>query len=253
MDRRLAAQSDGAVVRLPAGTRRPYHDEDVKLQYLGDSKDSFKWDYHDYLVSALGYRWLNVALMLTPDDGGTHGTTEATRFPARPTILDFCRDLRSDRNVERLKTLPKSTGGDYSVQLHQDGGRLTNRQDYFSGFDADLEQVVFLDPDNGFEPEKSYDDKHVRYLDVTRILGQLSDTSVISVFHHFRRVRFHNDFARIKPHLGTNCYATAVYWHSLMFVAVGKSKRSIEAVAAVNQKYATANPVAVIDGQAAGQ
>ena len=26
----------------------------MKRQYLGDSKDSFKWDYHPFLVDALG-------------------------------------------------------------------------------------------------------------------------------------------------------------------------------------------------------
>ena len=26
--------------------------ERVKLRYLGDSKDSFKWDYHDYLATS---------------------------------------------------------------------------------------------------------------------------------------------------------------------------------------------------------
>ena len=41
----------------------------MKLQYLGDSKDSFKWDYHHFLMEALGYSQLTIAWMLTPDDG----------------------------------------------------------------------------------------------------------------------------------------------------------------------------------------
>ena len=45
----------------------------MKLQYLGDSKDSFKWDYHDFLVAELGYPLLNIALMMTPDDAGNDG------------------------------------------------------------------------------------------------------------------------------------------------------------------------------------
>jgi hypothetical protein len=79
----------------------------VKLQYLGDSKDSFKWDYDDYLTSELRRRRLNVALMLTPDDEGNHGKTKAEWFPARKPILNFCRDLRSDRSTERIKALPR--------------------------------------------------------------------------------------------------------------------------------------------------
>jgi len=40
----------------------------MKLQYLGDSKDSFKWDYHDFLARGLGYSKFTIALMMTPDD-----------------------------------------------------------------------------------------------------------------------------------------------------------------------------------------
>lgn len=218
----------------------------MKLQYLGDSKDSFKWDYHDYLASKLRYPWLNVALMLTPDDGGNDGKTKAEWFPARTPILRFCRDLQSKRSVERIKTLPRNTGGAYEVSLHKEGCRLTNRADYFSGFDSSLEQIVFLDPDNGFEPEKSCDDKHVSYSDVAALLGQLSDTSVVSIFHHFRRVSFPDDFARIRQRLGTDSYSTAIYWHSLMFVAVGKAEASIEAVRAANAEYAKRYPVKVV-------
>ena len=38
----------------------------MKLQYLGDSKDSFKWDYHDYLATSLKFSTLKVIFMMTP-------------------------------------------------------------------------------------------------------------------------------------------------------------------------------------------
>lgn len=41
----------------------------MKLQYLGDSKDSFKWDYHHFLVDALGYRHFQIVWMMTTDNG----------------------------------------------------------------------------------------------------------------------------------------------------------------------------------------
>lgn len=127
-------------------------------------------------------------------------------------------------------------------------GRLPSDEqgEYFSGFDSTREQLVFLDPDNGFEPEKSCDDKHVSYRDIATLVGQLSGTSIVSVFHHFRRVSFPDDFARIRARLGSTCYSTAIYWHSLMFVAVGKSEQSMEAVIAANKRYARDRPVKVI-------
>lgn len=219
----------------------------MKLQYLGDSKDSFKWDYHDCLASELKYACLNIALMMTPDDGGNHGKTKPEWFPARESVLEFCHDLKNSRDIERIKTLPRYTGSSYQVTLHKNSSYLTNRNraDYFSGFDSDHDQIVFLDPNNGFEPEKSCEDMHVSYYDVTRILEQLTDDSIISIFQNFRYVSFQDDFARIRKRLETG-YSTAIYWHSLMFVAIGTSERSIRRVMAANMKYAESNPVKVI-------
>lgn len=78
----------------------------MKHQYLGDSKDSFKWDYHHFLVEELGYSQLKVAWMMTPDDHGPDGKMSPERFPARPEILAFCNRLRSYREPSLLSELP---------------------------------------------------------------------------------------------------------------------------------------------------
>jgi hypothetical protein len=89
----------------------------LKLQYLGDSKDSFKWDYHDYLMTELNYPLLTIALMMTPDDGGNHGTSHPSLFPARREIIHLCDCLRERRDIEDIKRLPLNTGSSYKVQL----------------------------------------------------------------------------------------------------------------------------------------
>jgi hypothetical protein len=93
----------------------------MKLQYLGDSKDSFKWDYHDFLAEALNTPTLDVIFMMTPDDGGADGKTPPTSFPARTVIHDFCDRLRESRSIELVKQLPKFTSGNYRVNIT--GGR----------------------------------------------------------------------------------------------------------------------------------
>jgi len=219
----------------------------MKQQYLGDSKDSFKWDYHDFLVAELKYPLLNIALMMTPDDGGNDGKSHPSLFPARNEIIEFCKYLREHRAINSIKTLPEKTGESYLVELHQNSKHINsrNRTEYFSGISGKGEQVLFLDPDNGFEPEKSINEKHVGYDDISLILGQISDNSVVSVFQHHRRKSFPDDFARIKERLMSG-YCTAIYWHSLMFVAISKSESAINQVVAANQKYAATNPVEVI-------
>jgi hypothetical protein len=219
----------------------------MKLQYLGDSKDSLKWDYHDYLAQELRYPFLNIALMMTPDDKSNDGKSHPSLFPARSEIMKFCERLREKRSIEMIRHLPEETGANYTIGFHNGSTFLTNqnRSQYFSGLSANMKQLLFLDPDNGFEPEKSYSEKHVLYSDIASLLGQMSDDAVISVFQYLRHKSFPEDFARIKQRLYSG-YATAIYWHSLMFVAIGKSQKVITQVSEANEKYSRTHPVKVI-------
>jgi hypothetical protein len=222
----------------------------VKLQYLGDSKDSFTWDYHDYLAQELCYPLLNIALMMTPDDASNDGKSHPSLFRARHEIVEFCEQLRAERSLDALRRLPETTGSRYTVKLHNESVFITNqnRSQYFLGLSTETRQLLFLDPDNGFEPEKSYSKKHVLYSDIASLLEHISDDSVISVFQHFRRKSFVKDFAIIKQRLYSG-YATAIYWHSLMFVAIGKSQKVIAQVSEANKKYSRTYPVKVMDGE----
>ena len=110
-------------------------------------------------------------------------------------------------------------------------------------------QVVFFDPDNGFEPEIKYNEKHVRYSEISSILDQISNNSVVSVFQHFRRIKFTDDFARIKERLLAvipSVHVTGIYWHQLMFVVIGKSERTIVNIRQINSAYADMYPVEII-------
>lgn len=215
----------------------------MKRQYLGDSKDSFKWDYHDYLMSELKYQYFNLALMLTPDDTTNEGKTKPESFKAKRSILRFCNDLREGNDViENIQKLPQYTGARYQVKFHKGEAIFTNkaRMEYFTGFNADLDQIVLLDPDNGFEPEKSCHYKHVSYTDVVKILEQVTQNSIVTIFQHFRRKSFSMDYERIKQRLGPYP-STAIYWNSLMFVVVSRSKTVINRIKGINERYKDCN------------
>ncbi len=220
----------------------------MKLQYLGDSKDCFKWDYLDQLANLLGFPTLTVIPMLTPDDGCGHGNTSPEDFPAGKKIWGFCDDLRQARELKGVRELPKHTGSAYSIILNKPDLEFSNqsRQDYFSNIASSTRQLVFADPDNGFEPERRFDERHIRYGEVANLLDQISEGSVISVFQHFRYKKFGQDYARIRERLG-DCHSTAICWDGrLMFVTVGKSSEVISSVAKANIGYAKSRPVRVI-------
>lgn len=219
----------------------------MKLQYLGDSKDSFKWDYHHFLVEALGYSQLKIAWIMTPDDNGSNGKTAPELFPARQEILQLCKHLRSSRDTTLLLRLPSITGARYTVHFHKPENNLKDgdRDSYFSGFQPEIDHVLLVDPDNGFEPEHSSTEKHVRYADIDRMIKSISPGSVVSVFQHHRRKKFPEDFARIRDRLQSG-FSTAIYWHSLMFVSVSSSSETINRVCKINREYAKQRPVKVL-------
>ena len=224
----------------------------MKLQYLGDSKDSFKWDYHDYLTDSLGFELLSVLPMMTPDDNSNEGNTKPVLFPARKEIINFCKSLQNNRDITYIKSLPRITGSEYNLLLHKhDTNIKNNRNLYYTDINTNNDQVVFLDPDNGFEPEKTYNEKHVRYREIRNILHQISHKSVISVFQHFRRVKFTNDFNTISKNIlnvAPFAHITAIYWNQLMFVLIGKSEKIIieDIKLTLNKNYSNRRPVKII-------
>lgn len=219
----------------------------MKRQYLGDSKDSFKWDYHHFLVEELGYNQFKIAWMMTLDDNGPDGKTSPELFPAEPEVLAFCNRLRSCREPSLLTELPATTRAGYSITFHEQDHYLgvENRNSYFSALELKPTQVLFLDPDNGFEPERSFSEKHVRYPEVEAILRKAPPNSVVTVFQHHRRKKFPEDFFRISERLQVG-YATAIYWHSLMFVSMSSSIETILRVTEINREYAKVRPVKVL-------
>jgi len=233
----------------------------MKLQYLGDSKDAFKWDYLDFLARKMKMD-LHVIPMLTPDDSKSEGSTPSLWFPASGSVEKFCGWLRKNRELEQIRRLPKCTGGDYQVRLHNPCNstdkffRHSKRVEYFDAvnFASCQGQMVFLDPDIGFQPAKTINEKHVKYSDMEIIWPQIHKDSIVVVFQHGRRmsVPFCEHYKEIRDGLRQcrleNFHSTALFWcDKLMFVAIGKSREQIEEVRDANVKYQRkGRPVLVI-------
>lgn len=217
----------------------------MKRQYLGDSKDSFKWDYHHYLLEALNYRQLNIAWMMLPDDGSSDGRSAPELFPARLEILTLCEQLRATRNPDLLLNLPATSNANYTVNFHTPATANEANTSFFAGILPVAQQLIFLDPDKGFEPERSATNNHVRYADLDALLKTLLPDGVITIFQHHRRKKFPDDFARIRERILSG-HSTAIYWHSLMFVIISNSTDTLEKVRAINREYAKGHPVQIL-------
>jgi len=211
----------------------------MKIQFLGDARDAFKWEYQDHLVKCLGYPVLQIVPMLTADDGSNDGKTHPTQFPADPVFHNFCLQLRQSRSLEDLYDLPSLTDADYRVALHRPDEPFTDgsRGSYFSGIASESDQVVFVDPDTGFEP-KWGNETHVGYSDIEATLDQVTDDAVVSVYQHHRQgISWPDIVADIRGHYPADQCAV-IYGYSVMFVTISKSPSVIESVAEANAGYA---------------
>ncbi len=221
----------------------------MRLQYIGDSKDSFKWDYLHCITSELKYSLLNIALMMTSDDDTSHGNTEPKKFSDE--ILEFCKELKKIKKkranndkkyfgefIQKLEKLPEKFNAGYKIKIHKGFTYFTknNRDEYFEGFNNKEKQIVFVDPNTGLEPKKS-DEKHITYTDVERISEQISADSIIIIFQHFRYKPFKEDFKMIKEKIKSG-HATAIFWDSkLMFIAITKNKELLNKIIKKNKRY----------------
>ena len=184
---------------------------------------------------------------MTSDDSRSHGKTPAELFPAQTEILQLCNLFRQTRNPKDLLRLPKMTGAPYEVSLYKSEELFgaASRDSYFRGIERKPNTLIFLDPDNGFEPGSCLSKKHVAYEEVEQLLKSISPDNAISVFQYHRRKKFADDFAEIRRRRRSG-YATALYWHSVMFVTVASRTELIVRIMATNEEYARDKPVEVI-------
>ncbi len=148
----------------------------MKLQYLGDYRDAFKWDLLHWLCtrSEPAFKSLAFVPLLTPDDPNpSDGQIHHTRFSARNEIHGFVEGLR--KTADGLSAIQKlgqiEEGRQFNVAVYRPTVHVpdgSDRGEYWSAFDlkACRETIVFLDPDNGFETKTLRGSKWVLHTDL---------------------------------------------------------------------------------------
>ena len=216
----------------------------MKTQYLGDSRDSFKWHYHDYTMNKLKHRTLGIIPMLRPSDGTKHGNLNSKGYSASPEIQIFCGALRDNQTIEMIEQLPNFTSSNYHINIHKPYEHMTNvnRGKYFQNVNDT--NLCFVDACTGFEP-KTATGNHVKYSEISDLLDKLPKCAVISVYQHvamFQKYEnFEEHFQEIKTRMQrTHLHAqlTAIAWRNdVMFVQISKCVRSIKTLLDNNINY----------------
>jgi hypothetical protein len=227
----------------------------MRLQYLGDSRDAFKWDLLHWICTTTSFTNLVFVPLLTPDEKDSReGLISHHRFHCQGFIRPFLDSLTQEpRSLERIKALgsidPAKT---FPVQVfaperHIEAG--ISRSDYWSGFDCSSfgNSVVFFDPDNGYETKTKHGSKWIRHSELKKLFERLPATSVAIVYQHRPRLRrwldlFH-DLAKEITYVRTS---SAVFESDLAFVAMAANETSGNQISEALRRYAENHPVVKI-------
>jgi len=166
----------------------------MRLQFLGDLRDAFKWDLLHWVCteSYPPYARVIIVPMLNPDDpDSSHGRTTPEGFDCRPAILRFLQLLRNEpRQIDLLKNLGKLEDlGSFEVSLYQPNRFISSdwsRAHYWEDLEGTFLQnsLVFVDPDTGFETRTQAGEKHLRFGEALDLLNRVDQRGCLVVFQY---------------------------------------------------------------------
>lgn len=204
----------------------------MKLQYLSDARDAFKWDILHWVCtqSSPAFSRLVYVPLLTPPDKPNEGRIPHQRFPCRDFIRAFVASLNTEpRSLTRVCSLgavePLKR---FEMRVFSPGsfiGSAAKRRKYWADFNpSDFDDsVVFFDPDNGFETKTRHGQKWIRHCELSDVIAQLPATSVAVVYQHRPRLEWDTVFAELEKKID---YADSVAAHepNLAFVALAGNR-----------------------------
>jgi hypothetical protein len=217
----------------------------MKLQYLGDSRDAFKWDLVHWICTTSPFSKLVFVPLLTSDiDGSNEGLIPHHRFRCQPFIRPFLDLLKEEpRSLNRIANLggvdPTRT---FEVSVFAPDrviGSGPKRREYWSGFDASMlhNSVVFFDPDNGYETRTQKGPKWIGHDELKNLFASLPETSIALIYQHRPRQIWSHLFADLAKSIVYVHTAVAVYESTLAFVAMAGNGMAGKQIASAMEAY----------------
>jgi hypothetical protein len=219
----------------------------MKLQYIGDVRDAFKWDLLHCLIttSKPAFDKLHMVPMLTPAIDNNEGNIPHHQFDCRPFIRSFLTDIRQARTLNSIKELgsvcPDSKT--FEVNIYGDNtafiGNGSDRAGYWSVLKPELlkNSIIFFDPDNGFETKTQKATKWLRHNELRDIVNRMPENSVIVVYQHRPRRTWDAVFNDIAKGIDYALSVDVVYESNLAFVVMSKGLETAKRVKASMVKY----------------
>jgi len=231
----------------------------MKLQFLGDARDAFKWDLLHWVCTTSSFSTLVYVPLLTPDDKSGYGLMPPHRFKCRGLIQPFLDSLKEEpRSLTRISKLGTlSPEKQFEVLVFAPDrfiGSGNSRGAYWSDFDpSKLENsVVFFDPDNGYIPKMRHERKKalcpewIGHDELMTMLARLPETSVAVVYQHRPRLMSHAKlFEGLTTHLAYIHTAVVAHEPNLAFVAMAGNSAVGNRIASSIEQYAKLFPAAV--------
>jgi hypothetical protein len=222
----------------------------MKLQYLGDSRDAFKWDLIHWICTTTSFHKLVFVPLLTPDlKGSNEGQIPHHRFNCKDFIRPFLDSLKENpRSFDRISLLGRIAGQkQFEVAVFAPErvvGSGSTRLNYWKDFDPSPfeNSIVFFDPDNGFETKTQRGAKWIRHEELQSLFARLPRTAVALVYQHRPRRTWVDLFDELKRKLTYVHAAIAAHEATLAFIALAGTLVSGLEIATALKRYARNHP-----------
>ena len=223
----------------------------MKLQYLGDRRDFYKYD----LLVELGRSLrppggLTVIPMLTAGDDTGEGNLRRYRRRHRdPELHAFVQSLQRNDPGEIKRVAEFLTAHAAPTHFMPEGYlQATARGDYFAAICAQnlKDSLVFLDPDTGLEVDSKRNERYLHYAELRDLAARASGDSVFVVYQHKHRMQPQQFFdllrARLLGRSGIACVAM-VDMGDIAFLVTALAPDRFEQVCGVLTSYITSRRI----------
>jgi len=222
----------------------------MKNQYFGDTRDLFKYDLIEHLMDNFHPRRFAFIAMLTEDDDTDHGQKRNYRSAragsANEDLIKFLEQNSSGQTKDftTIKNYYQQKRIDALIYDRPFSHR--NRPIYFLEIPPDFLKtpLIFFDPDIGFRPPKSFDERHLEFFEFLYVVQQAPENSILMTIQFYRYVKtdkfIKDKLSELKTAIGRDflfCGKTGV-----LFLFTSKSPQTLKKLGACLENYKAKYP-----------